>query len=34
MVPAAFVDVEKETVTLRGLYFGKKPPTVFCETDG
>ena len=33
VVLAAFVDAEKETVTLRGLYFGKKTPTVFCETN-
>jgi hypothetical protein len=33
VVLAAFVDTSKETVTLRGLYFGKKTPTVFCETE-
>ena len=33
VVTAAFVDVDAETVTLRGLNFGKKSPTVFCETD-
>ena len=33
VVLAAFVDVENETVTLRGLNFGKKTPTVFCETE-
>jgi Collagen triple helix repeat (20 copies) len=32
VVLAAFVDVENQTVTLRGLNFGKKVPTVFCET--
>ena len=33
VVLSAFVDVENETATLRGLYFGKKTPTVFCETE-
>ncbi len=33
VVLAAFVDAENETVTLRGLNFGKKTPTVFCETE-
>ena len=33
VVLAAFVDVENETVTLRGLNFGKKSLTVFCETE-
>jgi hypothetical protein len=33
VVLAAFVDVENETVTLRGLHFGKKTPAVFCETE-
>ncbi len=33
VVLAAFVDAENETVTLRGLHFGKKTPTVFCETE-
>ena len=33
VVLAAFVDAENETVTLRGLNFGKKAPTVFCETE-
>jgi hypothetical protein len=33
VVLAAFVDTGKETVTLRGLYFGRKTPTVFCETE-
>ena len=33
VVLAAFVDVEDQTVTLRGLNFGKKAPTVFCETE-
>ncbi len=33
LVLSAFVNVEEETVTLRGLNFGKKVPTVFCETD-
>ena len=32
VVTAAFVDVDAETVTLRGLHFGTKAPTVFCET--
>jgi hypothetical protein len=32
VVLAGFVDVEQETVTLRGLNFGKRTPTVFCET--
>ena len=32
MVVAGFVNVQDETVTLRGLNFGKKAPTVFCET--
>ncbi len=33
VVLAAFVDTDKETVTLRGLHFGRKTPTVFCETE-
>ena len=33
VVLSAFVDVEEETATLRGLHFGKKTPTVFCETE-
>ena len=33
VVLSAFVDGEKETVTLRGLNFGRKTPTVFCETE-
>ena len=33
VVLSAFVDGEKQTVTLRGLHFGKKTPTVFCETE-
>jgi hypothetical protein len=33
VVLAAFVDAKNETVTLRGLYFGRKTPTVFCETE-
>ena len=32
-VLSAFVNVDEETVTLRGLHFGKKTPTVFCETE-
>ena len=32
VVLAAFVDTEHETVTLRGINFGNKPLTVFCET--
>jgi Collagen triple helix repeat (20 copies) len=32
LVLSAFVDAENETVTLKGLFFGKKTPTVFCET--
>ena len=32
VVLSAFVDAENETVTLKGLFFGKKTPTVFCET--
>ena len=33
VVLSAFVDGEQQTVTLRGLHFGKKTPTVFCETE-
>ena len=33
VVLSAFVDLTNETVTLRGLNFGKKVPTVFCETQ-
>ena len=33
VVLSAFVDVKNETATLHGLYFGKKTPTVFCETE-
>ncbi len=33
VVLSAFVDADNETATLRGLYFGKKTPTVFCETE-
>lgn len=33
VVLSAFVDVKNETATLNGLYFGKKTPTVFCETE-
>ena len=32
VVLAALVDTEHETVTLRGINFGNKPLTVFCET--
>jgi hypothetical protein len=32
IVLSAYVDVQRETVTLRGLNFGKKAPVVFCET--
>ena len=33
VVLSAFVDGEKQTVTLRGLNFGRKTLTVFCETE-
>ena len=33
VVLAAFVDTAQETVTLRGLNFGRRTPTVFCETE-
>ena len=33
VVLSAFVDGEQQTVTLRGLHFGKKTLTVFCETE-
>lgn len=33
VVLSAFVNVEEETATLRGLHFGRKTPTVFCETE-
>src|SRR5262245_53786388 len=33
LVTAAFVNLNDETVTLRGLNFGKQKPTVFCETE-
>ena len=32
IVTSAFVDERDETVTLRGLNFGRRPPVVFCET--
>jgi Collagen triple helix repeat (20 copies) len=33
VVLSAFVNADDETATLRGLHFGKKAPTVFCETE-
>jgi hypothetical protein len=32
VVLSAHVDADAETVTLKGLYFGRNKPTVFCET--